>query len=88
MSRKLAVDWTKHIKDAKKKSDFEATIRNSTTIVSRLKDLLKEMNDSSITATSSLSSYENPNWAPLQADGIGYRRAIKDIDQLLSFIGD
>lgn len=83
---RLAIDWTKHIKDPQGKADYEKAIRNSTLALSRLKDICKERINNNIAGQSSLSSYDNPNWGLVQADSVGYRRAMNEIDQLLSFL--
>lgn len=83
---RLAIDWTKHIKDPQGKEDYEKAIRNSTLALGRLKEITKEkINNSNITDIS-LSSYDSPNWGLRQADSVGYRRALNEIDQLLSFL--
>ncbi len=82
--KKLSVDWTKHLRDPQAREDFEALVRNSTQVLSRLKDILNERQDN---INSSDADFTTPSWAYQQASNIGKRNAYKDIDQLLSFLG-
>lgn len=50
----------------------------------RLKALLEDKQDEIRKAVRSKNAYENPNWSFVQADAIGYERAISDIISLIS----
>lgn len=50
----------------------------------RIRELLLEKADLSIAASRSKDSYSNPNWAYLQADAVGYQRAMHEIIGLLT----
>lgn len=49
----------------------------------RLITLMNERIDSARTKCISSSSYENPSWAYLQADNVGYERALKEVISIL-----
>jgi hypothetical protein len=50
----------------------------------RIRELLKEKADVSVAASRAKDSYNNPNWAYLQADAVGYQRAMHEIISLLT----
>lgn len=50
----------------------------------RIRELLKEKADTSVAASRSKDGYNNPSWAYLQADAIGYQRAMHEIISLLT----
>lgn len=49
----------------------------------RLIELIKGKIDSSMVVARSKKSYETPNWAYLQADQVGYERALYEIIDLI-----
>ena len=49
----------------------------------RLNDLLEAKQDEVRKTARSKVTYDNPNWAYVQADAIGYERAISDIISLI-----
>lgn len=49
----------------------------------RLNDMLVVKQEECRKAARSKLTYENPNWAYVQADAIGYERAISDIISLI-----
>jgi hypothetical protein len=50
----------------------------------RIRELLLEKAEYSVAASRSKDSYTNPNWAYLQADSVGYQRAMHEIVSLLT----
>lgn len=50
----------------------------------RIRELLLEKADSSVAASRSKDGYSNANWAFLQADAVGYQRAMHEIISLLT----
>lgn len=49
----------------------------------RLASIVKEKIDSNNIERISKNSYDNPSWAYIQADAVGYERALKEIISLL-----
>ena len=80
----LPIEWTKHIKDAVKKEEFEKTIRASQTIVSRLIELLDEQISGLDKQETSISDYETPSWSEKQAHRNGQRSTLRRLKDLLS----
>jgi len=75
--------WTKGVsKDAadELRKEFVAASR----FRERLRHLLDEKSNSKRTETLASNGYENPNWALVQADAIGYEKALKEIISLIS----
>lgn len=83
MAKKISLSWTKHLKDEEDKKKLEATIRASTTIVSRLLVILEEEDRSLDKAA---TDFENPSWAYRQAYILGQKEALKKIKELIDFI--
>lgn len=84
----LAVDWTKHLKDPEARKALEDSIRHSTVALGRLKAVIKEKIAVLHRAETSSEDYNNPGWAYRQADRNGRKAALKDLNDLLSFLGD
>lgn len=75
--------WTNGLAQEKKeemRKEFEA----SALLRSRLKKLLADKADAKRKKNTLEVSYDNPNWALLQADSVGYERAISEIISLIS----
>lgn len=79
--RQLNTQWTKNLKDPEAKKNFEQLLRNSTTVATRLCDLLKEMK-----IENSVHDYDSASWAYKQADQNGYNRALRDILALFNYM--
>jgi hypothetical protein len=82
--KKLSMEWTNGIKDEAKRIDFENAIRNSTVLVRRQVEILKQWEAELLTKETS-DDYSSPSWALKQADHIGQRKIIKKLLTLLSF---
>jgi hypothetical protein len=84
MSKALATAWTKAAKDPEKRKALEDAIRNSTTALGRLKDILIE-EDKVLSNSQIAAPDKDPSWALNQAHISGERLRIKKILDLLSF---
>lgn len=84
MSKALATAWTKAERDPEKRKLVEDAIRNSTTALGRLRDLLTE-EDNSLSATQLQAPDKDPSWALTMAHVSGQRLQIKKTLDLLSF---
>lgn len=73
--------WTSG-KDGSEALDIESSFKSSTVLRKRLKELCeKEINSA---YQLDRSQYDSPNWQMLQADSVGYRRAMEKIISLIS----
>lgn len=72
--------WTKGL-DTQLEVDVKSAFKSSTVIRARLADLCSEKIDTSLSTNK--AQYESPSWAYMQADGIGYRRAMEEVISLL-----
>lgn len=61
------------------RSRVEESFKASPTFLRTLADKLEKTLDTKIKDAESFSQYLNPNWAQVQADNRGYRRAVRDI---------
>mgnify|MGYP006276020863 CR=1 FL=1 len=84
MTKSLATVWTKTAKDSEKRKALEDAIRNSTTALGRLKDILIE-DDKILSNSQIMAPDKDPSWALTQAHISGERLRIKKILDLLSF---
>lgn len=83
--RKLATEWTKHLKDQEAKAEFEKLLRNSTISLGRLREILEDKLQALDRSEVKTDNYDSPNWAFRQADLNGTRRILMNIIDLLSF---
>lgn len=74
--------WTKGL-DEQQQADIVSSYNASTLMRRRLVEILKDKIETSNKTARSKVTYDNPNWAYLQADAVGYERAIYDIIDLL-----
>lgn len=81
----LPSPWVRHLKPQDIKN-FEASVRNSTVALGRLKDLLQEKKKQLDDSECSEAQYEFPSWRELQAHRNGRRSELKFILDLLTFL--
>lgn len=64
--------------------NVEEEYLGSPSLRKRLVELLRTKQEQSYNERISKTTYESPNWALVQADGVGYERGIKELISLLS----
>lgn len=74
--------WTKGV--AGREEEITSSFKASAMIRGRLKELLSEKIAIKLKARTNESSYESPNWAYMQADAVGYTRALEEVISLIS----
>jgi hypothetical protein len=79
----MFVDWTKNLKTDEEKQHFEDRIRSSKDVLERLMQLLKERTDSIDMQTTTLKSFDSPNWANRRAFMDGFKSCSKIINKLI-----
>lgn len=72
--------WFKGL-DAQGQADVKSAFKSSSRLRQRLAELCQQKSASSLTVNK--EQYESPNWAYMQADNLGYRRALNEIISLL-----
>lgn len=77
--------WTKHLK-GEDKENFEKLLRNSTTVLSRLRDILKERDAEIRRAELSVEDFSLVGWDYRAAFRTGQKSALAEIESLLQFI--
>lgn len=75
--------WTQGLEPERAK-DVRANFKESLVMRRRLLELLDKKINASVRNGRSITSYDNPNWALLQADARGYERAIQEVLDLLN----
>jgi hypothetical protein len=78
----MKTSWTKGLTE-QEILDIESAYKASSLIRKRLIDILKDKVDANRKSARSKTSYDNPNWAYLQADNSGYERALHDLIDLI-----
>lgn len=77
--------WTANIANSPKdKEDFNQSLKLSTKVLDRLRDIVEEKKASIEYSEHSSSSYKEPSWACYQAHLNGKRAAYTEILQLLN----
>jgi hypothetical protein len=82
---KLNMVWTKHLQ-GEAKTNFESLLRNSTTVLSRLRDILKEKEEDLTSQECSNDDFLQPGWEYRQAFRLGQKAQLREIQSLLKFI--
>lgn len=85
MKRGIAIDWIKNLPE-KEREEFETTLRHSTTVLTRLQEIVTEKIEAIEREENSTVVYESPSWAYKQAHLNGERSGLTKIKNLLSFL--
>lgn len=80
----LPLEWLSHLpQDSKERELLDQTIRNSTTVLLRFRDMLEHrMYASQNTNT----AFDSPAWAEKQAFSLGMRTAYEELLRLMNFL--
>lgn len=78
----MKTSWLKGL-DPQAEKDLRGVFATSLLLRKRLSFLLSSKIDASNSANRSKNSYDNPNWALVQADQRGYERAMHEIMELI-----
>jgi hypothetical protein len=79
--------WTKHLKDEDRRKDFESLLRNTVTVLSRLREIINEKEASLLKEEAARETY-SAGYPYLQAHLNGRKAELKELRELLSFIPD
>lgn len=80
----ISVDWTKNLSDKKDKQEFEQIVRNSITVLNRLREIIIEYDTALTKSELNRENYDSPSWSHKQADAIGERRGLRRILNLIT----
>jgi len=80
----MYIDWTKHLDTDKEKEAFRKQISSAKPVLDRLIDLLAERELILDRTETNPESFNNPNWAYLQAYKNGYRAALGAMYKLVN----
>jgi hypothetical protein len=86
VSKGLPLVWTKHLKSAKEKEDFESLLRNSTQVLRRLKQILEEKEKDITSSQLKIEDYDSPSWAFKEAHRHGRQAELKSLRDLIDFV--
>lgn len=81
----IPLAWIKHL-GPKQKEDFEQHLRNATSIIKKLREIVTDRIISIEKEALSKKSYESPSWAYIQADTNGEIRGLHHILELTDFM--
>lgn len=82
MSKNIPLVWVSHLKTPKDKEEFKQACVSSIAL-RRLADIIRQKLEA---IESGETNYDTASWAYRQAHYNGKREALKEIDQLLSFV--
>lgn len=85
LPRQLDTRWTRNLTDATAKKDFEIIVRNSTLLLTRLKEIIEEAEKAEISQSGSYADFEDPNWSHKQAFRNGSLSQLKKLKDLIPF---
>jgi hypothetical protein len=75
--------WTKGVTTPQGKSEIKQEYLKAAPLRGRLKELLEDKITSNRNTSRSNNTYDSPSWALLQADSIGYERALFEVISLI-----
>jgi hypothetical protein len=75
--------WTSHLKQNEKEK-FTQYVKNNTTLLNRLRDIVDEKIKSAERSQIDKENYDSAAWPYLQADLIGTIRALKSIRDIIN----
>lgn len=84
MARPIASIWISNIKDPKEREEFERFLRYNV-VVDRLIEILSEKERAVDAQETNTTDYDSASWAYKQADRNGYRRCLKQIQELFNY---
>lgn len=82
---RLPVVWTSHLRSEEKRKEFENVVRNSTYVLSRLRNILEYRLEEINSVELADDFYEKPNIAERQIFLNARRRELSEILRLLDF---
>lgn len=85
MKRGIPTDWIKNL-PVGEQEEFEKTLRHSTTVLTRLQQIVDEKIYAIEREENSITTYETPSWAFKQAHLNGERSGLTKIKNLLQFL--
>ena len=77
-------EWTRDYSEDKE--EFESKLLEQHLLFKRLYDIIDRWEQNNYKDNLKKSNYESPSWGNLQADGVGYARALGEIKNLLKFV--
>lgn len=80
----MKIKWTQGL-DEQLSKDVISSYKESIVLRKRLKKILEDIIEETRATQCSKTLYESPNWQFMQADKMGYERALRDI---ISYISD
>jgi hypothetical protein len=79
--------WTAHLTEEDKRKEFVDLLQMSRSPINeRLLEIVQGQLEGSRDSTLKQSNYDSPSWAYIQADNVGYQRALRLVEQLLQDI--
>ncbi len=79
----MKIRWKQGL-EPQQQLDLESFYKDSKVIRGRLTAMLRDIIEEKRAASVASATYDNPNWAYLQADRVGYERAIRDVIELIN----
>lgn len=81
----LNTAWTQQIKDQKAREDFAVIVRNSTLLLTRMKEIIEDRERQLNNSSFSDDDFKDPNWSHKLAKRIGRLAELKLMKDLIPF---
>lgn len=78
MSRKISLSYVSDLKDVDKER-FNQEYNHARGVLLKLRKILVEKKETSLTHQQRLDNYEIPSWSEKMADSVGYQRALNEV---------
>ena len=75
----MHIIWGSHIEDAEERDDFIKYVKNSSSLLDRMTDILTKKIEAADATRLLKKNFDMASWAYDQADTNGYIRALKEI---------
>jgi hypothetical protein len=85
MAKPLDSRWTRTKRSPDEAKDFEVIVRNSTLLLTRLKEILEEHEREIGNSSLNIKDFEDPNWSHKQAFKNGELTVLKQLKDLIPF---
>lgn len=88
MAKRVKMELLAHIKTKEDRELFQKKILSAWEVLERIQAILETKRETATAEQESKNAYSDASWPMLQADRIGYRRALKEVIELISLTGD
>ena len=86
--KKVKAQLLAHAKTKEEKDLFHNKVVSASEVLERVIEIISVKREQALSEQEDKKGYADASWPMMQADRIGYRRAIKEVIDLISLTGD